>query len=358
MKHDADLSNIASRITAAVLSLVLLIFSLVGPVVGVISPILTVAAHAVLATPSSTHTPTPTHTPTRTPTHTPTPTPTHTPTHTPTPTPKPTHTPTPTPTPKPTPTPRPTHTPTPTPRATHGPTPTHIPMPTATTRLAATATPIPYQSPIAGNTPTSTVIPVLTHNGGTPPRNQTGGGLPLFFTPALIGALIVLGIALVFGLLYLLKYLSSLPHIPVRPGSARLRSSLRDRSLQAYSPYNEVPRIDVGSSTFPKGPMPSTSGEFAPVYESQAASSGAASAPDDAEEMLIDQESTPVRVKAVSKNNVEADEPAPLDEEPIEEKRMPALDDPHLVDRLREDARIKAWQLRQSTAKMRNIRHD
>lgn len=231
-------------------------------------------------------------------------------------------------------------------------------MPTATTQLAATATPVPHQSPIAGNTPTSTVIPALTLNGGTPPRNQTGGGLPLLFTPALIGALIVLGIALVFGLLYLLKYLSPLPHIPLRPGSARLRSSLRDRSLQAYSPYNEVPHFDMGSSTFPTGLVQSTSGELAPVYESQAASSGAASAPDDAEETLIEQESTPVQVEAVSKDSVEADEPAPLDEEPIEEKRMPALDDPHLVDRLREDARIRAWQLRQSTAKMRNIRHD
>jgi len=231
-------------------------------------------------------------------------------------------------------------------------------MPTATTQLAATATPVPHQSPIAGNTPTSTVIPALTHNGGTPPRNQTGGGLPLLFTPALIGALIVLGIALVFGLLYLLKYLSSSPHIPVRPGSARLRSSVRDRSLQAYSPHHEVPHVDMGSSTFPKGPMLSTSVEFAPVYESQAASSGAASAPDDAEETLIEQESTPVRVKAVSKDSVEADEPAPLDEKPIEETYMPALDDPHLVDRLREDARIKAWQLRKSAAKMRNIRHD
>ena len=37
---------------------------------------------------------------------------------------------------------------------------------------------------------------------------------------------------------------------------------------------------------------------------------------------------------------------------------MPALDDPHLVNHLQEDARMKAWWLRQSAAKMRNIRRD
>lgn len=114
----------------------------------------------------------------------------------------------------------------------------------------------------------------------------------------------------------------------------------------------------MGSSTFPNGPLPSTSGEFAPVNESQAPSNDAAPAPDDAEETLVQQEPTPVRVKAVSKDSVRADQPASLDEEPTGETHMPALDDPHLVDHLQEDARMKAWQLRQSTAKMRKIRRD
>jgi outer membrane biosynthesis protein TonB len=377
MKHDANLSNIASRVIAAALSLMLLIFSLVGPI-GAITPSLAVAAHAVVTTATPTHTPThtPTPTPTHTPTHTPTPTPTHTPTpkptptHTPTPTPKPTHTPTPTPKPThtPTPTPRPTHTPTPTPTPTYTPTPapriihtstpTHTSVPTATTQLTATATSVLPQSPVAGNTPTSSVIPALTFNGGTPARNQTGGGFLWPFTPALTAALIVLGIVLIVGLFYLLQYLSPSLHTPLRPSSARPRGRMQDRSLPVNSPGNEVPYIDMGSSTFTNGPLPSTSGESAPVDESQAPSSDAAPATDDTEETLIQQEPTPVRVKAVNKDSVGTDEPASLNEGLTGETHMPALDDPHLVDHLQEDARTKAWELRQSTAKMRKIRRD
>jgi len=177
-----------------------------------------------------------------------------------------------------------------------------------------TATPAPPQSQVADNTPTSTVIPALTHNGGTPARNQKGGGFLWPFTAAPIGALIALGIVLIVGLFYLLQYLSPSPTLPLRPGSAHLRGSVRDKSLDT------VP------------------------------------APDKEEETLTQQEFTPVRVKAVSKENVGADKPAPLDEEPSGEMHMPAFDDPHLVEHLQQEARMKAWQMRQNTAKMRKIR--
>lgn len=254
MKHDADLSNIASRVIAAASSLLLLIFSLVGPI-GAISPTLAAAVHTVATAP----------------------TPTPKPTHTPTPTPKPTHTRT----------PRPTHTPTPKPKPTHTPAPRTIHTPTYTSQPTATTTSVLPQGPIAGNTPTSTVTLALTHNGGTPARKQKSDGVPLPFTPALTGALIVLGIVLLVGLLYLLQYLSPSPHIPLRPGSAHLRGRVQDRSLQGNSPRNTAPHVDMGSSIFP-----------------------------------------------------------------------PALDDPHLVDRLQEDARTKAWELRQSTTKMRRFRRE
>jgi outer membrane biosynthesis protein TonB len=254
MRSDSAVANITSKIIAAMLSLLLLLFSLAGPI-GVITRAyagtdnLAETTTAPWSGASYTHhapalvpedaTPTGTSTPTNTPTPVPT-TPTPTPTRTPKPT--PTHTPKPTPTRTPTPTPAPGKTPTPS----NTPTPGN----TVTPQVTGTATLIPATTS-ADQTPTSTpsTVPVTNNNGGTPPGTQTGGGLPFPFISIMASALLVLGLVLVIGFVFLRRSLSPVPHVKLRPSGAPPWSRLRGHSLHGNTNMNGVPLIIESEQT-------------------------------------------------------------------------------------------------------------
>lgn len=100
----------------------------------------------------------------------------------------------PTPTPTPTPTPGPTATPTPT--TTPGPTTTPTPGPTATPTPGPTATPTP--GPTA--TPTPTLAPGVTPTATPTPVELPEAGVTLPTIGAVLGAVLLFGLALVLAL--------------------------------------------------------------------------------------------------------------------------------------------------------------
>src|SRR6266581_3034721 len=164
---------------------------------------------------------------------------------------------------KPTPTPTATNTPTPTPTATKTPRPT--PTPTATLSAAviptATATGVKATptvgtvtaSPSTGQTPTS--VPggsatTTTNNtgNGTPPAGQQGSGWGIAFFPLLIGALLFMGIVIVFGFLLVRK--SLLPPQPVKvnlpPSGAQPWRRVRTGSMNGNTNIAGDPLQDSG----------------------------------------------------------------------------------------------------------------
>jgi hypothetical protein len=183
VEKNSNLAKIVLRIIAVAVSVVLLVFSLVGPV-----GMLHVYASNAIAF-DGTDTPTPTDTPV--PTDTPTPTNTPTPTDTPTPTPRPTNTPRPTHSPTPTPTHAPKRTPTDTP------TPSLISTPIATAQATATANPLATQYPKEGQTPAAAITPAgPSQNGVMRSTGQTSWKSFFPVLPIVIGGLISLCILL------------------------------------------------------------------------------------------------------------------------------------------------------------------
>ena len=173
------------------------------------------------------------------------------------PTPTPTATNTPTPTPTATKTPRPTPTATKTPRRTPTPTATlsAAVIPTATaSRVKATSTVGTVTvSPSTGQTPTSVpgVSATTTTNNtgnGTPPAGQQGSGWGIAFFPLLIGALLFMGIVIVFGFLLVRK--SLLPPQPVKvnlpPSGAQPWRRVRTGSMNGNTNIAGDPLQDSG----------------------------------------------------------------------------------------------------------------
>ena len=120
--------------------------------------------------------------------------------------------------------------------------PTDTPAASATATEAATET--PADTPGADQTATPTGALAINNNRETPPGTPTGGGPPLPLLSTIVGTLLILGIAFVFGLRSLRKSMSPMPQAKLRASGARPWSRLRGASLHGFTSFSGIPLVE------------------------------------------------------------------------------------------------------------------